>query len=154
MSTQSYNIFLVEDNPGDRKLTLEAFKELEFNYKIEMAINGSDAIDQLDKLDLEKEDEDLPDLILLDLNMPKKDGIEVLKHLRAHEKWNMIPIIILTTSNTQRDIQRAYANGANCFISKSLDYNEFVNSLKMIEQFWFKTAYLPSFKNPFKTLAH
>lgn len=147
----NYRVLLIEDNPGDRKLTLEAFKELDFSYDLQMAFDGEQGIEAVDRVSVKTED--CPDLVLLDLNMPKRNGFEVLEKIRGNKSLRAVPVIILTTSASQEDIQRAYEVGANCYVSKPVDFNQFVHCLKMIEQFWFKTALLPCYSDPYKTMA-
>jgi len=148
-----YRVLLIEDNPGDRKLTEEAFKELDFSYDLQMAFDGEQGIEAIKKVATNPEKNHHPDLVLLDINMPKQSGLKVLERIRENASMRAIPVIILTTSASQEDVNRAYDVGANCFISKPVDYNKFVHCLKMIEQFWLKTALLPCYADPYKTLA-
>jgi len=148
-----YRVLLIEDNPGDRKLTLEAFKELDFSYDLQMAFDGEQGIEAVNEFSTQTDKNEQPDLVLLDLNMPKRNGFEVLSKIRENKSFRSVPVIILSTSASQEDIHRAYETGANCYISKPVDYDKFVHCLKMIEQFWIKTTLLPSYCDPYKTLA-
>lgn len=150
MNLRPWRILLVEDNPADRKLTEEAIKELSHPCELEFAVDGKQAIEVISSYDFEQHDgRGIPDLILLDLNLPKQDGMEVLDYLKQSGPSKKIPVIILTTSNAQTDVHLAYEKGANCFVTKPLDFNEFVVSLKWIENFWLILAERPAFDQPF-----
>ena len=135
-------ILLVEDNEGDILLTLEAFKEMKVKNTVTVVKDGVEAIDFLKKRS-QTEDHFLPDLILLDINMPKLNGIEVLEFIKKDEKFRKIPVIMLTTSSSQEDISVCYDKYANCFITKPLDFGKFMDVVEQIETFWFSTAQLP-----------
>lgn len=131
------NLLLVEDNPADARLVLEAFKESSPNLpiQIQVAQDGEEALEYL------KKEKDFcyattPDLVLLDLNLPKKNGIEVLQEIKEDEILKKIPVIVLSTSNNQDDINKAYQNHANCYLSKPLDFNEFQDLIKVVQDFW------------------
>lgn len=136
-------ILLIEDNSGDVLLTKEAFEEIEFNERISVARDGEDALDFLFKRG-PYADAVTPDLILLDLNLPRKDGREVLQEIKSDPKLKIIPVIILTTSKSDRDIKICYDLHANCYITKPVDFDEFLNIVRYIVEFWIKMVRLPS----------
>ena len=135
-------ILLVEDNEGDILLTLEAFKEIKVKNTIAVVKDGEEAIDFL-KREGQYANRVLPHLILLDINMPKINGIEVLEFIKKDEKLKMIPVVMLTTSSSETDIAECYEKSANCFITKPLDFGKFLNVVEAIETFWFSVAQLP-----------
>lgn len=136
------DILLVEDNPGDTRLTQEVFKEVSIKNKLSIVIDGEEAMLFLRKIGKYK-NEGTPDIILLDLNLPKKDGRQVLEEIKTDEVLMLIPVIVLTTSSSEKDILSTYAHHGNCFITKPIDYNQFMNVIKTIEKFWFTIAKLP-----------
>ena len=136
-------ILLVEDNPGDVRLTKEVLKEGKVHNKLSVVENGVQAISFLKKEDGYK-DALTPDLILLDLNMPKKDGREVLLDIKKDKDLKKIPVIVLTTSQAEEDILKVYNLNANCFISKPVDLEQFINVVKSIEDFWLSIVKLPT----------
>jgi len=131
------HILLVEDNEGDIILTLEALKETTIRNKVSVARNGEKALDFLSSSTA------LPDMILLDINLPKVDGIELLGTIKRDERLKMIPVIMLSTSSSETDIRASYANHANCFISKPVDLSRFMEVVRTIENFWIGIAKLP-----------
>ena len=135
-------ILLVEDNEGDILLTLEAFKEIKVKNTIAVVKDGEEAIDFLKKQG-QYANSVLPHLILLDINMPKINGIEVLDFIKKDEKLKKIPVVMLTTSSSEADIAECYEKSANCFITKPLDFGKFLNVVEAIETFWFSVAQLP-----------
>jgi chemotaxis family two-component system response regulator Rcp1 len=135
-------ILLVEDNEGDVLLTLEAFKELKVNNHVAVVRDGAEAIEFL-KREGRFADRTIPHLILLDINMPKLNGIEVLEFIKNDEKLKKIPVVMLTTSSSESDISTCYEKSANCFITKPLDFGKFIGVVKSIETFWFNIAQLP-----------
>lgn len=135
-------ILLVEDNEGDILLTLEAFKELKVCSHIEVARDGAEAIEYLLK-EGQFADNKLPQLILLDINMPRINGIEVLSFIKNNDRLKRIPVVMLTTSTSDTDIIECYEKSANCYITKPLDYGNFIGVVKSIEAFWFSVAQLP-----------
>lgn len=143
MTNQPIKILLVEDNEGDILLTTEALEECKVKIEIKVLRNGSDALNFLIE-NSQKQKSDLPDLILLDINLPKKNGHEVLQSAKNHPDLKHIPIIILTTSSSEIDILKAYQEHANCYIIKPLEVSEFLDLTAKIEQFWFNTAKLPN----------
>jgi CheY-like chemotaxis protein len=135
-------ILLVEDNEGDILLTLEAFKEIKVKNSIAVVKDGVEAIEFLKKQG-QYTDSIVPHLILLDINMPKLSGIEVLDFIKKDEKLRLIPVVMLTTSSSESDISACYDKSANCFITKHLDFGKFLNVVEAIETFWFSIAQLP-----------
>ena len=135
-------ILLVEDNEGDILLTLEAFKELKVKNSVAVVKDGEEAIEFLKKQG-QYADSIMPHLILLDINMPKLNGIEVLDFIKKDEKLRRIPVVMLTTSSSDLDIASCYDKSANCFITKPLDFGKFLNVVEAIESFWFTIAQLP-----------
>lgn len=140
------NILLVEDNPGDVRLTQEALKEGDFSQELTLHVvsDGAEALDYLYKTGKHTEAE-VPDIILLDLNLPKKHGSEVLADIKKSSELRSIPVVVLTTSQANQDIELVYNLHANCYISKPVDINEFIEVIKSIENFWFNIVKLPSF---------
>lgn len=141
------NVLLVEDNPGDVRLTQEAFKEAKISIKLDVAMDGAEAIKFLRK-DGEYADALTPDLILLDLNLPKKDGREVLKEIKTDDLLKRIPVVVLTTSNAEQDIMKSYNLHVNCYINKPVDFEKFFDIIQKIEEFWLTTAILPTMVRP------
>lgn len=136
-------ILLVEDNPGDVRLTREVLKEGKIKNELSIAIDGEEAILFLRKSGKYK-DAVTPDLILLDLNLPKKDGREVLAEIKSDPKLKHIPVIVLTTSAAEQDILNTYAHHANCYITKPVDFKQFANVVQSIESFWLVIVKLPT----------
>ncbi len=134
-------ILLVEDNPGDIRLTQEALKESQMEIHLDVVSDGEQAIEFLTKRGKYAE-ANRPHIILLDLNLPKKNGIEVLKEVKANESLKKIPIIVLTTSDADHDVTKAYSLHANCYILKPVDFDDFARVIKLVETFWFKTVQL------------
>jgi len=132
-------ILLVEDNPDDIALTIRAFRKSNIMNDIVQAHDGSEALDylfgrgQYTGRDLDV----MPTLILLDLKMPKVDGLEVLKQLRANERTRLLPVVILTTSKEDQDIIDGYALGANSYVRKPVDFNQFVEAVRQLGLYWF-----------------
>ena len=135
-------ILLVEDNEGDILLTLEAFKELKVKSRVEVVKDGAEAIEFL-KRQGQYANSPAPHLILLDINMPRLNGIEVLDFIKKDDKLKKIPVVMLTTSSSDADIAACYEKSANCFITKPLDFDSFVDVVQSIELFWFRVAQLP-----------
>lgn len=137
------NILLIEDNPGDVRLTQEAFKEGRIDISMEVVMDGVEAIKFLQK-EAPYAEKFTPDLILLDLNLPKRDGREVLKEIKADDFLKRIPVVILTTSNAEQDILKSYNLHVNCYINKPVDFDKFFDIIQKIEDFWLTTAVLPT----------
>jgi len=140
---RSIEILLVEDNPGDIRLTQEAFKDGNLINNLNVVRNGVEALAFLRQKGKHQE-APRPDIILLDLNLPLKDGREVLAEIKADDDLKRIPIIILTTSTNQEDIFAAYDLHANCYITKPLDMRRFIDIVRTIQGFWFQIVRLPS----------
>ena len=138
---KNVHILLVEDNEGDILLTVEALEEGRIANVIEVARDGQEAID---KLEIDLKNNQLPDLILLDINLPKMNGHEVLERLKDTEGLKHIPVIILSTSSSEMDILKSYKNHANCFITKPVEIDEFVKAIESIEDFGFSIVKLPN----------
>lgn len=136
------NILLVEDNLGDIRLTKEALKESKLSVHLDVVMDGVEAMAFLKKEDKFK-DAVTPDLILLDLNLPRKDGREVLKELKADDKLKVIPVAVLTISKLEKDILESYNLHVNCYINKPLDMDQFFEVVKAIKNFWFTIVTLP-----------
>lgn len=136
-------IFLVEDNLGDIRLIQEALKSTAVDCDIEIARDGIDAMAYLRRQGDDPEVE-LPDLILLDLNLPRKDGREVLAEIKADPGLRHIPVVVLTTSRNEEDICKSYDLHVNCYISKSRNLSQLFQIVRGIEEFWLETVALPS----------
>jgi chemotaxis family two-component system response regulator Rcp1 len=136
-------ILLVEDNPGDVRLTREALREGKVLNNLNVATDGQEAIEFL-RREGEFQDVPRPDLILLDLNLPKKDGREILAEIKADESLKRIPIVVLTTSQAEKDVIQSYNLGVNCYITKPVDLDQFIYVVKSIEEFWLTVVTLPS----------
>lgn len=136
-------IFLVEDNKGDIRLVEEALKECKFANKLTVARDGEDALAML-KRQNQYTDFVLPDIIFLDLNLPKKDGREVLEEIKKDPILCKIPVIVLTSSKIEADVHHSYTNHANCYIVKPVDLQALVTIVNSIKNFWFSIVKLPS----------
>ena len=135
-------VLVVEDNPADTRLIKEAFDGFAIKHNINMVENGLEATNYLFKKGKYK-DNKTPNLILLDLNLPLKDGRAVLKEIKKDEELRLLPIIILTTSKNEDDVCEAYKNYANAYLPKPTDFGEFERVIGVFEEFWFKMALLP-----------
>lgn len=136
-------VLLVEDNPGDVRLTREALREGKVRNRLHLAEDGVEALAFL-RREEPFQDAVRPDVILLDLNLPRKDGREVLEEIKSDPDLRNIPVVVLTSSQAEQDIVRAYDLHANCFISKPVDLEQFITVVKSIESFWFTIVKLPS----------
>lgn len=139
---KNIEILLVEDNPGDIRLTKEALKESKIANNLHVAIDGVEALDFLRKRG-RFSNSPTPDLILLDLNLPRKNGIEVLSEIKANSQMKVIPTVVLTTSQSEKDILKSYELHVNCFVTKPVEFDEFMTVIKSIEDFWFSIVKLP-----------
>ncbi len=141
------NILLVEDNPGDIRLTQEALKEGDFHKELQLEVvsDGEQALQYLFK-NPPYQNAKTPDMIFLDLNLPRKDGREVLKVLKNDAQLKLIPVVVLTTSEADKDIKGSYELYANCYITKPVDIAQFIDVIKSIENFWFTIVKLPTHK--------
>ena len=135
-------ILLVEDNPGDVRLTKEALKEGRFANLINVAVDGFEAMAFL-RREGKYANASRPDLILLDLNLPKKNGREVLADIKADSDLKRIPVVVLTSSQAEKDIVATYNLHANCYITKPVDFEQFICVVRSIEDFWFAVVKLP-----------
>jgi two-component system, chemotaxis family, response regulator Rcp1 len=135
-------VLLVEDNPGDVRLTQEALKDGRVLVNLTVANDGVEAMDILRRTGRHAT-KARPDLILLDLNLPKKNGREVLEAIKADEDLKRIPVIVMTTSRAEQDIYKAYNLNANCYVTKPVDLDEFLNVVRSIEDFWLTVVTLP-----------
>ena len=142
IETRPVEIMLLEDNPGDVRLTMEALKEAKVSNNLNIVIDGEEAMAFLRK-EGKFSNAPKPDLILLDLNVPKKDGREVLKEIKADKNFRFIPVVILTSSQVDEDIINAYDQHANCYITKPVDLDQFMKIVASIEEFWLTIVKLP-----------
>lgn len=140
-------ILLVEDNPADVRLTREALKDAKVLNNLSVVMDGEEAMAFLRRQGRHAE-APRPDLILLDLNLPRKDGREVLAEVKEDESLRSIPVVILTTSKSEADILRSYDLHANCYIAKPVGLEEFLRVVESIEEFWLSVVRLPSDKRP------
>jgi two-component system, chemotaxis family, response regulator Rcp1 len=136
------DILLVEDNPGDVRLAQEALKESKVRNKLFVVDDGVEAMEFL-RQQGKYADAPRPDLILLDLNLPRKGGREVLDEVKNDEDLKRIPVVVLTVSRAEEDIVKCYNNHANCYITKPLDFNQFMEVTKAIDNFWLTIVKLP-----------
>jgi CheY-like chemotaxis protein len=136
-------ILLVEDNSGDARLAREALRDAKVRNNLTWISDGAEALSFLRRQG-KYATAPRPDLILLDLNLPRKDGREVLTEIKADEKYKRIPVVILTTSQAEEDVLRAYHLNANCYITKPVDLDQFMKVVKTIEDFWLTIVKLPS----------
>jgi DNA-binding response OmpR family regulator len=138
-------ILLVEDNPDDVELTIRAFKKNNISNKVIIAQNGAEALDYLLGRGMYKERDlkDLPVLIMLDLNLPKINGFEVLKAIRQNETTKLLPVVILTSSNQDEDMIESYKLGANSYIHKPVDFKDFMEVVRLLGLYWLLWNKLP-----------
>ena len=141
--SKEIEILLVEDNAGDVRLTIESLKEAKVSNKLSVARDGVEAMEFLQQKGVYK-DAARPDLILLDLNLPRKDGRELLAEIKSSPQFRQIPVVVLTTSGAEEDILRSYDLHANCYITKPVDFKQFMSVVKSIESFWLTVVKLPT----------
>ena len=134
--TRPIHILLVEDNPGDVRLTMEALKESPFPNTLHVVTDGVEALDYLRTMAP-------PDLILLDLNLPRRSGREVQMEIKADPELRRIPVMVLSTSRSELDVQFSYDHHANCYIQKPMELDRFFDTVRSIERFWCSVASLP-----------
>lgn len=141
MSTtnRTYDILLVEDNPADADLFVEAAADCGFTINTRIAADGESSLTMV----RHPQSGRLPSLIILDLNLPRKNGLEVLSELKANSDYQPIPVLVLSTSGSERDITACYIRQANAYIKKPVDFDRYCDLLKRITQFWFVTVSLP-----------
>lgn len=147
MEHDRIDILLVEDNPGDARLLREALVECGMEHRLAVVGDGVEAIRYL-RRDAAYQDESRPDLILLDLNLPKKDGREVLAEIKSDAELRRIPVVVLSTSDSEEDIVCAYDRHANCYISKPLELDAYFDVAEGIRRFWIDTVRLPVKASP------
>ena len=141
-AVKTVEILLIEDSPGDIRLTKEALKEGKILNRLHVATDGVEGMAFMRRQGVYA-DAPRPDLVLLDLNMPKKDGREVLAEIKGDEDLKRIPVVILTTSQAEEDILRTYDLNANCFVTKPVDLEQFIQVVQDIENFWLSVVKLP-----------
>jgi len=142
MEENKVEVLMIEDSPGDIRLAQIALKKANILNKLTVVEDGELAIKYLKK-EAPFEDATHPNLILLDLNLPKVNGHEVLKFVRSEPSLKMIPVVVLTTSDSEQDVMESYELNANCYITKPVDLERFMEVVRMIESFWIKTVTLP-----------
>jgi chemotaxis family two-component system response regulator Rcp1 len=135
-------ILLVEDNPGDVRLTIEALRDAKVHNHLNVVGDGVAALAFL-RREAPYRDAPRPDLILLDLNLPRKDGREVLAEIKADPDLRVLPVVVLTTSQAEQDIVQSYGLHANCYVSKPVDLDQFIRVVRSIEDFWLTVVKLP-----------
>ena len=150
--TRLVEILLVEDSPSDTELTLEALREAKVRNHLSVVEDGVQAMQFL-RHEGRFAGAPRPDLIMLDLNLPRKDGREVLAEIKADHKLKTIPVVVLTTSRADQDVLRAYQLSANCYITKPVDFEQFLNVVRSIESFWLFVVTLPPKGRPFGDFA-
>ena len=141
-NTEPIEILLVEDNPGDARLAVEALKESKVSNKLYHVEDGVEAMDFLRRRG-EYASGIVPDLVLLDLNLPRKDGREVLEEIKEDPELKLIPVVVLTTSEAERDLVKTYDLHANAYVVKPIDLDRFIEVVQAIEDFWFAIVKLP-----------
>jgi CheY-like chemotaxis protein len=139
---EAFEILLVEDNPGDARLAQEALKEGRMTSRLKVVVDGVEAMSFL-RREGQYQGSPRPNLILLDLNLPRKDGRQVLAELKADEDLRRIPVVVLTTSQAEQDIMRSYDLHANCYITKPVDLDRFISVVRSIEEYWCSVVTLP-----------
>ena len=141
--SRRFEFLLVEDNPGDIRLTREALKEGQVRVNLTIARDGVEALQLLRGNGEGKPKRCMPDLILLDLNLPRMDGRELLAQIKTDPELRHIPVVVLTTSSAEKDVLRAYDLHANCFITKPVELERFIEVVRSIDEFWLKMVRLP-----------
>ena len=139
----SISILLVEDSPTDAAIMTAAFEEIGCESQIEIATNGIDAIEILEAI-YQSKDREMPNLILLDLNLPRKSGIEVLREIKQHSTWKKIPTVVLSSSSSQADIDNSYQCHANAYMAKPRELSQYRLVVERLHSFWVETVKLPS----------
>ena len=142
---RAIEILLVEDSPSDAEFTIEALKEAKVRNHLSLVEDGVQAMEFLRRQGQHAK-APRPDLIMLDLNLPRKDGREVLAELKADDNFKTIPVVVLTTSRAEQDVLRAYRSHANCYITKPVDFKQFLEVVRSIEHFWLVVVTLPQTK--------
>jgi CheY-like chemotaxis protein len=147
MRPKEIKILLVEDNPGDIRLVGEALKECGTNYRLEVVVDGVEALEYLQRKKSTSRGP-LPDLILLDLNLPKKDGREVLREIKGDATLRRLPVVIFSSSKAEEDILGCYDQHANCYVCKAMDLDALIEVVGQICRFWIDTVILPTKVTP------
>lgn len=131
-------ILLVEDNPDDVALTLRAFRKNKLKNEVVVAADGAEALDRLFATGSQagRDPEDLPQIVLLDLKLPKVDGLEVLRRIRGEERTRLLPVVVLTSSREERDLVESYRLGANSYVRKPVNFDEFVEAARQLGLYW------------------
>jgi CheY-like chemotaxis protein len=143
LSPRCCEVLLVEDNPADARLTLEALRESKMLNRLHHVKDGIEALQFL-RREGSYHDAPTPDVMLLDLNLPRKDGRQVLSEMKQDPKLCLIPVVVLTTSEAERDILKSYELHANCYITKPVDLEKFIYIVQTIEAFWLAVVTLPN----------
>lgn len=136
MNTEVKRILIVDDSPKDVELTIAALAEMNLANEVIIAEDGEEALDYLYKRGKFMNEKGLPAVILLDIKIPKMDGIELLKHIRSESKFKLIPVIMVTSSREERDLVESYKLGANSYVVKPVDIVQFIDAIKVLGQFW------------------
>jgi CheY-like chemotaxis protein len=140
--TQPLRVLLVEDNPGDADLTRDTLESGKVSLEISVVVDGEEAIEYVMQRGRHRAAA-LPDLIVLDLNLPRVSGMQVLAEIKQHDRLRTIPVVILTSSDAENDIVQSYKLGANCYVTKPIDLTAFIAIVKSIESFWLTLVKLP-----------
>ncbi|WP_135534257.1 response regulator [Halostella pelagica] len=143
-SSDPADILLVEDNPGDVRLTKEAFEDGRIANTLHVVNDGVEALDFLYRRG-DHADAPCPDIVLLDLNLPRKDGDEVLEEINSDPELSRVPVVVLTSSEAQEDIVRSYELDANAYLTKPVDPNKFIDTVKTLQTFWLSVIRLPPY---------
>jgi len=144
LTDRKAEILLVEDSASDIQLIKEGFKESSFNHNLHVTTDGAEGVDFLMKTGKYKDNTVNPDLVILDLNLPKMNGREVLATIKSNEKLKSTPVMIFSSSNNEQDISDTYAHHANCYMVKPINLDEFMEAIKSIQEFWIQMVSLPS----------
>lgn len=139
---ETINVLLVEDSHADARLITEVFHDEKIMVTLEIVRDGVEAMEYLQR------EKTKPDLIILDLNLPRKDGREVLAEIKEDSRLRTIPVVILTTSQSEEDILKSYKLNANCYVTKPIDLDQFIKIIKSIDEFWFSAVKFPRFSQP------
>jgi len=142
-SRKPIEVLLVEDSPGDAELMVEALEESSLPIRVTVVEDGEEAVCYLRRQG-PHQNAPRPDLVLLDLHLPRKGGMEVLAEIKAHPDWKRIPVVIMTSSSAEKDVLSAYDRHANCFITKPVDIDKFLEAVRSIEDFWLTVVRLPA----------
>ena len=140
--TQPIRVLLVEDNPGDADLTRDTLESGKLVLEIATVVDGEEALDYLMQRGRHRAAA-APDLIVLDLNLPRLNGVQVLAAIKQHDRLRAVPVVVLTSSDAEKDITQSYQLGANCYVTKPVDLTAFISSVKSIESFWLTVVKLP-----------